>query len=222
MRPHLCRTGRAAGVPHRQVRCSGRRNRWPANEAAGKPHPTAAGALVQAWTGLWPTVLPGRGIRVAVVRRPTPLRSRHPRRRTPRPPLEAFFTTALTWGGEALLAQSRDRWAVAITLRDRNAFAGLGQDQCRKHERVVGANPLRLLLAATRTLWFVEQTSRTLPCALQYARPWYRQKSAPSQLAIVWACRAALRDAGVFPIPRFTPDLAINQETPEIALPLAA
>jgi hypothetical protein len=187
-----------------------------------QPHPTQAGALVQAWTGLWHTVLPGRVIRVAVVRRPTPLRPRHPRRRKLRPPLEAFFTPALTLGGEALRAQYRARWAVEITMRDSHAGAGFGQDQCRKHQRVVGANPLRLLLAATRTLWFGEQTTRTLPFALQYARPWYRQKSAPSQLDLVWACREALRDAGVFPISRFTPDLAINQETPEIALPLAA
>jgi hypothetical protein len=187
-----------------------------------QPHPTEAGALVQAWTGLWHTVLPGRLIRVVVVRRPTPLRPRYPRRRKPRPPVEAFFTTDLTRSLEAILAQYRDRWAVEITIRDSNAFAGFGQDQCRKHERVVGANTLRLLLAAARTLWFVEQTSRTVPFALQHSRPWYRQKCAPSQLDIVWACREALQEAGVFPILRFTPALAINQEKPEIALPLAA
>jgi hypothetical protein len=187
-----------------------------------QPHPTEAGVLVQAWTGLWHTVLPGRLIRVVVVRRPTPLRPRPPRRRKPRPPLEAFFTTDLTLSPETILAQYRDRWAVEITIRDSNTFAGFGQDQCRKRERVVGANTLRLLLAAARTLWFVEQTSRAVPFALQRSRPWYRQKYAPSQLDIVWACREALQEAGVFPIPRFTPDLATNHEEPEIALPLAA
>jgi hypothetical protein len=187
-----------------------------------QPHPTEAGALVQAWTGLWHTVLPGRLIRVVVVRRPTPLRPRSSKRRKPRPPVEAFFTTDLTLSVAAILAQYRDRWAVEITLRDSNAFAGFGQDQCRKHERVVGANTLRLLLAAARTLWFVDQTNRTGPLDLQRSRPWYRQKCAPSQLDIVWACREALQDAGVFPIPRFTPALAINQERPEIVLPLAA
>jgi len=111
---------------------------------------------------------------------------------------------------------------VEITIRDSNAFAGFGQDQCRKRERVVGANTLRLLLAAARTLWFVEQPSRAVPFALQRSRPWYRQKYAPSQLDIVWACREALQEAGVFPIPRFTPDLATNHAEPEIALPLAA
>jgi hypothetical protein len=187
-----------------------------------QPHPTEAGALVQAWTGLWPTVLPGRVIRVVVLRRPTPLRPRQPRRRKPRPPLEAFFTTDLTLNPEMILAQYRDRWAVEITIRDSHAFAGFGQDQCRKRERVVGANTLRLVLAAARTLWFVEQTSRAVPLDLQRSRPWYRHKCAPSQLDIVWACREMLHEAGVFPTPRFTLALAINREEPEIVLSLAA
>jgi hypothetical protein len=36
------------------------------------------------------------------------------------------------------------------------------------------------------------------------------------------ACREALREAGILPIPRFIPDLAENQEEPENILPLAA
>ena len=185
-------------------------------------HPTEAGTLVQAWTGLWHTVLPGRVIRVVVVRRPALRRAPKPGRHKPPPPVEAFFTTDLTLSLAAILTQYRVRWAVEITLRDSQAFAGFGQDQCRKRERVVGANTLRLVLTAARTLWFVEQTSRTVPLDLQRYRPWYRQKCAPSQLDIVWACREALQDAGVFPTPRFTPALATNQEEPEIALPLAA
>jgi hypothetical protein len=35
-----------------------------------QPHPREAQATVQAWQGLWPAVLPGRLIRVVVVRRP--------------------------------------------------------------------------------------------------------------------------------------------------------
>jgi len=53
-------------------------------------------------------------------------------------------------------------------------------------------------------------------------RPWYRQKVAPSQLDVVWACREALYEAGIFPIPRFIPELAENDEEPEQALRLAA
>jgi hypothetical protein len=187
-----------------------------------QPHPSEAGATVQAWEGLWHSVLPGRPIRVVVVRRPKTKRVPKPGQRQPPPPIEAFFSTDLTLSLEAILAQYRERWAVEITLRDSNAFAGFGQDQCRKVERVVGANTLRLVLAAARTLWFVEQASRADTLDLQRYRPWYRQKKAPSQLDVVWACREALQEAGVFPIPRFAPELAENQKEPENALPLAA
>jgi DDE family transposase len=214
--------GLRRGCPPKKGLLLGSPKTFARKRSGWQPHPTEAGTLVQAWTGLWHAVLPGRVIRVVVVRRPTPLRSRPLRRRKPRPPLEAFFTTDLTLSVEAILAQYRERWAVEISIRDGQAFAGFGQDQCRKRERVVGANTLRLVLAAARTLWFVEQTSRAVPLALQRYRPWYRQKCAPSQLDIVWACREALHDARVFPTPWFTPDLAINQQEPEIVLPLAA
>ena len=216
------RAGRAAGVPRRKARCWGRRKRWPANAAAGSPIPPKPGRWSKRGRGCGIPSCQAACSGSVVVRRPTPLRPRHSRRRKPCPPVEAFFTTALTLSVEAILAQYRDRWAVEITIRDSNAFTGFGQDQCRKHERVVGANTLRLLLAAARTLWFVEQTSHTAPCDFQHSRPWYRQKCAPSQLDIVWACREALQEAGVFPIPRFSPPLAINQQKPEIAFPLAA
>jgi hypothetical protein len=192
-----------------------KRSGWP-------PHPTEAGAFVQAWTGLWHSVLPGRLIQVVVVRRPAPPRSRQPGQRKPPPPVEAFFTTDLTLSLEALLAQYRERWAVEISLRDGNAYAGFGQDQCRKYPRVVGANTLRVVLAAARTLWFLEQTGRTAAHHLTRYRPWYRHKVAPSQLDIVWACREALQDAGVFPILRFAPGLAEIPQEPENALLLAA
>ncbi len=187
-----------------------------------QPHPSEAGALVQAWDGLWHAVLPGRLLRVVVVRRLAPTRARKPGHRQPPPPIEAFFTTDLTLSLEAILAQYRERWAVEITLRDSNAFAGLGQDQCRKRERVVGANTFRLVLAAARTLWFVEHTARVPAIELGRYRPWYRQKVAPTQLDIVWTWREALLAAGVFPIPRFAPGLVQNLDTPEQPLLLAA
>ncbi len=189
--------------------------------AGWQPHPTEAGALVQAWTGLWQTVLPGRWIRVVVVRRPPQLRARKPGPRKP-PSVEAFFTTDLTLSLIAILAQYRERWAVEITIRDSNAFAGFGQDQCRKRERVVGANTLRLVLAAARTLWFVEQTCQRVDRDLTRYRPWYRHKGAPSQRDIVWIWREALHAAGVFPIPRFASGLAEIPQEPEKVLPLAA
>jgi hypothetical protein len=111
---------------------------------------------------------------------------------------------------------------IEITIRDANAFAGLGQDQCRKRERIIGANTLCLVMAAARTLWFIEQVERGTGVHLCRYRPWYRQKMAPSQLDVAEACREALHEAGIFPIPRFIPALAENQEEPENVLPLAA
>ena len=177
---------------------------------------------MQAWDGLWQTVLPGRLIRVVVVCRPPRSRLTKPGQRKPPPPVEAFFTTDLTLSLKTILAQYRERWTVEITLRDSNAFTGFGQDQCRKYARVVGVNTFRLLLAAARTLWFVEQASRGTGLALTQYRPWYRHKEAPSQLDIVSAWREALQAAGVFPIPRFTPTLATIAQEPEKTLPLAA
>ena len=161
-------------------------------------------------------------MRVVVVRRPATRRTRKPGHHKPPPAVEAFFTTAPTLSLEAILAQYRDRWAVEITIRDSYAFAGRGQDQCRTVKRIVGANTLRLVLVAARTLWFVEHAGQAEACELCRYRPWYRQQCAPSQLYLVWACREAPHEAGVFPIPRFAPDLAANHEEPEIALPLAA
>jgi hypothetical protein len=106
--------------------------------------------------------------------------------------------------------------------RGTNAVDGLGQDQCRKRQRIIGANTFRLVMAAARTLWFLEQVERGVGVNLGRYRPWYRQKCAPSQLDVVWACREVLHEAGIFPIPRFTPDLAENHEEPDHALPLAA
>jgi hypothetical protein len=187
-----------------------------------QPHSSEAGAFVQAWEGVWHAVLPGRMLRVVVVRRPTPTRVRKPGQRKPPPPVEAFFTTDLALSLEAILAQYRERWAVEITIRDSNTFAGFGQDQCRKRERVLGANTFRLVLTAARTLWFVEHTVRTPALELGRYRPWYHQKCAPSQVDIVWTWREALHTAKVFPIPRFTPDLAEIHQASETALPLAA
>jgi hypothetical protein len=192
------------------------------NRSGWRSPPTEAGTLGQAWTGLWQSVLPGRLSQVVVVRRPQQRRPRPPGQRKPLPPVEAFFTTDLTLSLDAILAQYRERWAVEITIRDSNALAGFGQDQCRRRERVVGANTFRLVLAAARTLWFVETTARTTPLPLQRYRPWYRQKSAPSQLDIVWTWRDALQTAGVFPIPRFAHAHTEIQQESENALPLAA
>jgi DDE superfamily endonuclease len=186
------------------------------------PHPSEAGAEIQAWCGLWHAVLPGRLVRVVVLRRESQRATKRPGQRKPPPALEAFFTTDLTLSAQAILTEYSDRWAVEIAIRDANAFEGLGQEQCRKRQRIIGANTFRLVMAAARTLWFLAQVECGTTFNLCCYRPWYRQKVAPSQLDVVWACREALHEAGIFPIPRFTPALAENHEEPAHALPLAA
>jgi len=186
------------------------------------PHPSEAGAEVQAWCGLWHAVLPGRLIRVVVLRRDATRVTKKPGQRKPLPALEAFFTTDLSLSVNDILREYDDRWAVEIEIRDANAFDGLGQDQCRKRQRIVGANTFRLVMAAARTLWFMDQVERSSEVNLCRYRPWDTQKVAPSQLDVVWACRESLHEAGIFPIPRFVPDLGINDEEPDRALPLAA
>ena len=109
-----------------------------------------------------------------------------------------------------------------MAIRDANAFASVGQEQCRKRQRSVGANALRLVLAVARTLWLLDQVDRGTGVPLCRYRPWYRQQAAPSQRDVAEACREALHEAGIFPIPRFPPELAENDEEPEHALPLAA
>jgi len=186
------------------------------------PHPDEEGAEVHAWCGLWHSVLPGRLIRVVVVRRDATRCRKKPGQRKPPPPVEAFFSTDVSLSTSDLLREYRDRWAVEIEIRDANAFDGLGQDQCRKRQRIVGINTFRLVMAAARTLWFIDQVERSPSLNLQRYRPWYRQKMAPSQLDVVWACRESLHEAGIFPIPWFTPDLAENHQEPENVFPLAA
>jgi DDE superfamily endonuclease/Archaeal putative transposase ISC1217 len=186
------------------------------------PHPSEAGAEIQAWCGLWHAVLPGRLVQVVVLRRQGKLTTTQQGQRKPPPAIEAFFTTDLTLSADEIVREYGHRWAIEIAIRDSNAFAGLGQDQCRKRQRIIGANTLRLVLAAARTLWFIAHVDRGTGVPLCRYRPWYRQKGAPSQLDIAEACREALHEDGIFPIPRFTPELAENDEEPEHALPLAA
>jgi hypothetical protein len=192
---------------------------------AWHPHPQEAGALIQTWVGIWHSVCPGRPLRVVVVWRPhlqdTPA-PHNPKAFGRLKPLEAFFSTDVALSAHAMLETYADRWAIEIDIRDGHAYYGVAQDQCRKYERIVGANTLRLLMAAARTLWFIVSSEQHADVALQRWRPWYRHKVAPSQLDVVWACREALQEAGIFPIPRFFTAVAENQHEADKSKPIAA
>jgi len=194
--------------------------------AAGwQPHPQEAGAFIHSWVGVWHSVLPGRPIRGVVVWRPRRVDShsaRGPKAFGRLKPLEAFLSTNVHLTIPALLETYDDRWAIAIDIRDGHAYYGIAQDHCRKYEHIVGANTLRLLLAAARTLWFIGTSTQQADVLLQRCRPWYRQKVAPSQFDVVWACREGLQEAGIFPIPRLFTALAETQPELDASQPIAA
>ena len=167
-------------------------------------HPREAGAKVQSWIALWPSVLPGRPIRVVVVKRKAAAKTKRKGSRALKAPVEAFFTTDLTLSVDDVLASYGDRWAVEIDIRDGQAYYDLGQDQCRKRRRIIGANTFRLLMAAARTLWFMERTAYMRTLDLRRYRPWYRKKVAPSQLDLMFkGLRVDLGDGSVQAVPDF-------------------
>jgi hypothetical protein len=183
--------------------------------AAWQPHPQEAGAFIQSWVGLWHSVCPGRPMRVVVVWRPhlQGTKAPHGTKAFGRlKPLEAFFSTDVSLSARTLLETYADRWAMEIAIRDGHASYGVAQDQCRKFERMVGANTLRLLMAAARTLWFIVTSEQHADVPLQRFRPWYRHKVAPSQFDVAWACREDLQVAGIFPIPRVFTAMPKNQQ----------
>src|SRR5712691_181727 len=183
--------------------------------AAWQRHPQEAGAFIQAWVGLWHSVFPGRPLRVVVVWRPHLQGTKASNGTTAfgrLKPLEAFFSTDVALSAHALLETYADRWAMEIDIRDGHAYYGVAQDQCRKYERIVGANTFRLLMAAARTLWFIVKSEQQAAVSLQRFRPWYRHKVAPSQFDVAWACREDLQGAGIFPIPRVFTAVPENQQ----------
>jgi len=215
-------TTKRRGAPRKTGALIGSPKTWAQTSKGWAPHPDEEGAQGHAWCGLWHAVLPGRLRRIVVVRREAPHCPKKPGQRKPPPPVEAFLSTDLSLSPQALVREYRDRWAVEMAMRDTNAFDGLGQAQCRKRQRIVGANTCRWVMAAARTLWFIAHVERSPHLNLPRYRPWYRQKVAPSHLDVVWACRESLHEAGIFPITRFTPALTENQQEPENVLPLAA
>jgi hypothetical protein len=213
--------GQRRGRPPRQGERLGSPHTWARQRRGGQPPPTAAKAAGHAGVGLGPTVLPGRLVRGVGVRRPA-ARPQQPGQRTPPPPGAACCPTALARSVEASRQPDRDRGAVAMTIRARHTCDGLGQDQGRKLQRLVGAQTFRRVRAAARTRWCLAPAHQRPAMDRRRARPCYRQPCAPRPLDRAWACREALLEAGVCPLPRFTPGLAANHEEQHHALSSAA
>jgi hypothetical protein len=127
-------------------------------EPGWQPHPFEADAEILIREGLWHSVLPGVPLRVVFVRRPE-VANNSPRRSRQRT-LEAFFSTDLQLSAERILSCYQERWTIEIAIRESVGLYGLAQDGCRKCERIVAVNSLRLLFAAVQVLWFVAQTKQ--------------------------------------------------------------
>ena len=223
--PPAARVKGHRGAPRKKGQLIGSPKTLAVPSEAWHPHPHEAGAVIQSWVGIWHSVLPGRLIRVVVVWRPhrgDAKEANGPKAFGRLKPLEAFFSTDVSLSAPALLETYEDRWAIEIDIRDGHAYYGVAQDQCRKVARIVGVNTLRLLMAAARTLWFIDTSEQQPNVSLQRFRPWYRHKVAPSQGDVMWACREVLYEAGIFPIPRFFTAVAENQQEVDESKPIAA
>ena len=180
--------GRDLGTPQEWVGQNG----W-------KKHSSEKGAYIKVVTGISHSVLPGKLIKVVVVWRKNFTKQD---KRSGKKELEAFFSTDIQMTENKILDGYQQRWAVEIDIRDGYAYYGLGKDQCRKLNRIFGINSFRALMAACRSLWFIHQFENG-HIDLQLHRPWYRKKTKPSQLDVIWAAQEALYLERVFPVPRF-------------------
>jgi hypothetical protein len=97
------------------------------------------------------------------------------------------------------LQEYRGRWSIEILIREAKEHYGLGQDRCRRYNRIVGANGLRLLVGASQMLWFARELARQEEIALRPYQPWYDQKRKPSLNDITWAVRERLMAEGITP-----------------------
>jgi hypothetical protein len=97
------------GAPRKKGALIGSPNTLAETASGWVPHPTEAVAERQAWCGVGHAVLPGRLIRVVVLRRDPARRRPKPGQRKPRPALEAFVTTDLALCGQDVLREYADR-----------------------------------------------------------------------------------------------------------------
>lgn len=178
-----------------------------AEVSAWQAHPEEEGTKVLVVEGFWHTVLPGIWLRVVIVRRPEEQVTKQKKA------LEAFFTSLLVLDVEAILAEYRARWSVEILIREAREHYGLGQDRCRRYERIVGVNGFRMVLGAAQVLWFAEQLEQH-PVALCPYQPWYLQKEQPSLHDIVWAVRERLLMEGITPTVGFWEGMGVTHRLP--------
>jgi hypothetical protein len=166
-------------------------------------HPTEAKTWIQSWEGIWHRVLPGVVIRVVIIKRDKAEGNTKE--------MEAFFSTNMSLNMDEILDEYRHRWAVEINIRDANAYFGFGGDQCQSYRCIIGVNTFRALLAACRSLWFLQQVEKGDAIDLLNGRPWYRKKRYPTQLDAYWMFKEVLACEGITPTPAFLDGVPINK-----------
>jgi hypothetical protein len=177
-------------------------------------HPTEPNTWIQSWQGIWHSVLPGVVITLVVVKRDKAEGNKKE--------VEAFFSTDLSLSMYEILDEYHQRWAVEINIRDANAFYGFGGDQCQSYRCIVGVNTFRALLAACRSLWFLQQVEENSSLNLLNGRPWYRNKKYPTQLDVYWMFKETLICEGIIPTPAFIEGVPIIKANHTSTPPAAA
>lgn len=177
-------------------------------------HPTEANTWIQSWKGIWHRVLPGVVITVVIIKRDKAEGNTKE--------IEAFFSTDVSLNKEEILDEYGKRWAVEINIRDANAFYGFGADQCQSYRCIVGVNTFRALLAACRSLWFLQHTEKNAAVNLLNGRPWYRKKKYPTQADVYWMFKENLTIQGIRPTPAFYDGVLIIKANTASKTPNAA
>jgi hypothetical protein len=173
-------------------------------------HPAEEEAQICSFEAIWHSVLPGKVLRIAMLRRPHLKEASSPEKR--KRYLEVFFTTDLRLSAEQILEEYRGRWSIEILIREAKESFGLGKDRCRNTRKISGINNFRLLIGAAEVLCRAEtqeaETQKTekqeagpeeRPDRFDRLRPWYEEPGAPNLFDIHWSIREDLAEAGIIP-----------------------
>jgi hypothetical protein len=168
-------------------------------------HPTEEDAEIYSFEAIWQGVLPGKVLRVVILRRPH-LKDADSAKKQKRY-LEVFFTTDLRLSVEQILKEYRGRWSIEILIREANESFGLGQDRCRNARKISGINNFRLLIGAAEVLYTAEtqeeekqgSDSDERPDRFDRLRSWYEDSGPPNLFDLHWNIREELAAAGITP-----------------------
>lgn len=133
--------------------------------------------LVFSLTALWYGALRDQPVRIVMVRDPSG------RRRD-----QAFFCTDLSVGAAFILEAYARRWCLEVTFHDAKQYLGFEEAQTQTKQAVQRTAPLAAIVYDLVLLWYAAQV-REGRARGWLVRPWYRGKTAPSFLDMLFALR---------------------------------